>query len=499
MLLSAIMRAFQFLLAFLALLAGAASSPDGMASSQDGTCITQVVIGNDTCDSLASACGIDVSSFNKFNAKLNACSALTTGQLVCCSDGSLPDTNDHDPDGGTDDEIYIDPNYWPGCAKDIALPPILVPAHCTEQNILTGQITVFEKSLQKYKDLIDHDYDQKFGVYERYAKAQVPDQLNNFLASDKVDKYFKCQETKDVFCCNDCYKGACRGPCEAGPSCQSGPRQVDMDKCPKYEFEAPALSGGLEIPNATYSLTDSKGFYADILATWGIDESWVTLGKRQVKVTNGCQYSQNVPECQDSHFIYFYNYPLATNIQIYNPKKVTQDAIPTASDLLNRVKLVASLSAWDETSQLTNLVDATSVPTYTLQQSVESMQNITEKADDIKKQEREQFILNFLSSMLFIIPIAGEAAGSAGLTVVANLLRLIGVTGEAGMLLHDVIADPSNSFISIFAFLAGAGVGGRGFSLAAASRRSMKAADLERLGTVKGKLNEIESVRARTC
>lgn len=486
------MRIFQFLFAFLALLAA------GAASSQDGTCIAQVVVGNDTCDSLASACGIDISNFNKFNTKLKLCSTLTTGQLVCCSDGRLPDNNDHGPDEKDDGEAYIDPNYWSDC-PNIVMPTILVPVHCTEQDLLQAQINVFGRSLQKYKELLAHNYDLKFGIYEEYAKAQVPDQLNNFLASDKVDKYFKCQETKDVYCCKNCYKGACQGPCEAGPSCEPGPRQVDMDKCPKYEFEAPALSGGSEIPNATFILTDSKAFYADILATWGIDESWITLGKRQVKVANGCQYSTNVPECQNSQFTYFYDYPLATNIQIYNPKKVVQDAIPTASDLLDRVKLITSLSAWDETAQVSNLVDATSVPAFTLQQSVDGMQNITEKADDIKKQEREQFILNFLSSVLFIIPIAGEAAGSAGLTAVANLLRLIGVTGETGMLLHDVIADPASSYISILAFLAGAGAGGRGFSLAAASRRSMKAADFERLGTVKRNLDDIEAMRARTC
>ncbi|KAG9201800.1 hypothetical protein G6514_005416 [Epicoccum nigrum] len=190
-------------------------------------------------------------------------------------------------------------------------------------------------------------------------------------------------------------------------------------------------------------MTNSRGFYDDPLATWGIDVSWITLGRRRVKVANGCQYSENVSECQDEQNSYFYDFPLATKIQIcggssevtiracrtdlhrnkiYNPKKLIQDTFPTASELLDRFKLVASLSSSDEIAQLTNLVDATSVPTFTLQQAVESMQNITKKADDIKKEEKEQFILNFLSSVLFIIPIAGEAAGAADLIAVSNLL-----------------------------------------------------------------------------
>ena len=63
----------------------------------------------------------------------------------------------------------------------------------------------------------------------------------------------------------------------------------------------------------------------------------------------------------------------------------------------------------------------------------------------------------------------GEAASAADLIAVSNLLRLIDVTGEAGMMIHDIIADHQDSFISIFAYLASAGVGGRGFGLAAAS------------------------------
>ena len=387
------MRAFKFLLAFLALLAvGAAASPQPLGGANPyGTCTTQFVFSVDSCDSLASKCGISGADFSKVNTKADLCSTLTAGQLVCCSNGRPPNDNDFDEDGGPkkddDDYIEIDPDYWSDCPEAFVPPPLMIPVHCTEQNIVRGLISIFDTSLQKYKDLIDHEYDKKFGVYEEYAKAQVPDQLNNYMASDKVDKYFKCKKTKEIFCCNNCYKGACQGPCEPGASCQSGPRLIDMDKCPKYEFEAPALSGGSEIPNATFSLTDSKGFYTDILVTWGIDESWITLGKRQVKVTNGCQYTPNVPECQDSHFIYFYDYPLATNVHIYNPKKFIQDTYPTASNLLGRVKILDAFSDWDGITQLSDLADATSIPALTLQQAVESMKNITEKAEDIKKQE----------------------------------------------------------------------------------------------------------------
>jgi hypothetical protein len=100
---------------------------------------------------------------------------------------------------------------------------------------------------------------------------------------------------------------------------------------------------------------------------------------------------------------------------------------------------------------------------------------------------------------LFFIPIAGEAAGAASLTTVGNLLRLIGATGEAGMVIHDIVADPQNAFSSIFAYLAGAGAGKKRFRNAAESRRSMSAAEKDRLGSVKLHLDRVESLRGKTC
>lgn len=44
-----------------------------------------------------------------------------------------------------------------------------------------------------------------------------------------------------------------------------------MDKCPKMESEARALSSDY-IRNATYSLTDENGFFTDLGDTWAIEK-----------------------------------------------------------------------------------------------------------------------------------------------------------------------------------------------------------------------------------
>jgi hypothetical protein len=67
------------------------------------------------------------------------------------------------------------------------------------------------------------------------------------------------------------------------------------------------------------------------------------------------------------------------------------------------------------------------------------------------------------------------------------------------MLVHDLIENPENAFISIFTYLAGAGVGRKGFKSAADSRRAMTSANIESLGNVKSSLSRVTSLRGLTC
>jgi hypothetical protein len=103
--------------------------------------------------------------------------------------------------GGGDDDDYeghTDPNYFSACtAKYTDLKTLedarsSLPDHCVDKYIVDDQIAIQEGALQKYKTLVDSGYDKKFEIYEKFAKAQVPEQINNFMATDKVDKYFKC-------------------------------------------------------------------------------------------------------------------------------------------------------------------------------------------------------------------------------------------------------------------------------------------------------------------
>jgi hypothetical protein len=104
-------------------------------------------------------------------------------------------------------EGYEDPNYWPDCNSKYSTLKQLeeakdgLPENCVDQYIVDVQVEMNDGALKKYKSLIDNGYDKKFEVYEKYLRAQIPEQINHLMATDKVSKYFKCSETKYGTCC----------------------------------------------------------------------------------------------------------------------------------------------------------------------------------------------------------------------------------------------------------------------------------------------------------
>ncbi|KAI0882847.1 putative glycosyl hydrolase, family 18 [Annulohypoxylon maeteangense] len=414
------------------------------------------------------------------------------------ADGSGGDDYDDDY------EYEIDEAYWTPCQASYSTLDQLdqrkdsTPAHCIEQYLLDIQVATLEAALNKYEKLIADGYDHKFSIYEKYVTAQVPGQVDHFMASDKVQNYFTCKETKDITCCSSCRYSNCVDTCVKGSDCKNGRGTIDI-KCPQMETQKSMLDG-TAIPNATFTLKDADGFWKDIGDEFGIDESWIKFGRRLMRVNNGCQYAgEKVNECQDKQNNFFYNYPLADKVSVYNPKEVIGDSFPKATDMLDRFKTVRMYGNWDDLMELTDLVDATSLPGYSTEEAVASMEKIVEQAGEIEKKQREEFILNFITGLLFWIPIVGEAIGAAGMTTVRSLLRLIGSTGDAGLAVYDIVNNPENAFMAVFSYLAGAGLGRAGFRNAANSRRGLSSSEYDSLGGVKTKLDLVQNIRGNIC
>ncbi|KAK6207708.1 glycosyl hydrolase [Colletotrichum tabaci] len=74
------------------------------APNPDGTCQTKKVEEGDSCASLATKCGISGTDFTKFNTEQGLCSSLQPGQHVCCGRGNLPDFT---PKPGADGSCHV--------------------------------------------------------------------------------------------------------------------------------------------------------------------------------------------------------------------------------------------------------------------------------------------------------------------------------------------------------------------------------------------------------
>ncbi|CZS91648.1 uncharacterized protein RCO7_06969 [Rhynchosporium graminicola] len=416
-------------------------------------------------------------------------------------DGSGNDGNDDDGDG--EDEIFTE--LTPCSASYTSLEQLTfrtrsIPPHCLEQYLVDVQVAVFDGALQKYEKLINDGYDKKFSVWEGYIKAQIPAQLNNFMASDQVDKFFKCGEMKAVTCCDTCQHAWCGTKCERFNGCKNGKQVVPRDKCPKVEFVSPG-SGG-DHPNTTFTLTDRDGFFTELLNTWGIEEEWITFGKRQMSLANGCKYAnEDVLDCIAWNSIHFHEFPLVdlAKTKMHNPKDIIVKALPGTGDLLNRYRDMKTIAEYEEDFEMSDLVDAGSLPAFAVEEAVAQMQKIFDEAKEIEKKEREEFILNMIMAFLFFIPFIGPTGGTIVATGVRTLLRLVEVGAEVGLAVYAVVNDPDNAFMTVFSTLLGAGFSRGKFRDAASSRRGMSSTEYNSLGNLKTKLDSIQSVRGAVC
>jgi hypothetical protein len=256
------------------------------------------------------------------------------------------------------------------------------------------------------------------------------------VGNGEADKYFKCTETKNVMCCSECNNAYCYPYCSNDDGCETRQVSVEIECQTTLKAGSAGLDRYADIHNATYTLKDADNFWKDLNDEFGVEKSWVKFGRRHVRTNNGCQYAPDVNECQDrqDNWFYNYNYPLKDVVKVYNPKSLVGDSYEKTKDLLRRIKIVRDNTQYDELMRMSDVVDASSLPALTAQTAVASMDQIVKTVDEIKKREREELIVGFITGLLFFIPLSGEAAGAAGLTAARSLLRLASVAGESGML-----------------------------------------------------------------
>lgn len=156
------------------------------------------------------------------------------------------------------------------------------------------------------------------------------------------------------------------------------------------------------------------------------------------------------------------------------------------------------MAPYDEVEDPADLVDAAMLPALSIESAVDSIEDVAEKAKEIKETECQEEIIPFITSILFFDPFVGSAAGSVGMASVRAILGMLGTAAEAGLLTYSVVEDPDNAFAAISTTLATGGLGRSGWGKAAKSKRDMSSKDMEALG-VKKQVDRFKSLKVTSC
>ncbi|PTB69952.1 glycoside hydrolase family 18 protein [Trichoderma citrinoviride] len=458
---------------------------------KDGSCFVYTIKKDNGCSSIAASHGITVANIEKYNKKTwgwNGCKLLDEKAQICLSNGTPPLSN---IDATKYTHIYfafanvtsnfgIDSsgaqvqfncfkampgsvkriislggwdfgtkpgtfnilreatkaeikNHYEDCDSEFSTLDQLnkvrgeIPFYCVDLYIVDMEIQLLSTALDRYKDLIDNGYDEKFKTFEEYTVEQIPSQINAVMGNGHVGDFFTCEEAALRTCCSSCQFASCIGNCDNSDDCKDGYGTHEVT-CPTIYKDG---TDGIDwyntvVPNVTYTLRDSDGFYEAINKDHGVGKDWIRFGDTSVRVSNGCQWAQgNIRDCQKRQDAWFWHYPQAAdNIQVFNPKDVIGRSYEKSKDLLFNLKMLRAIGSLDSQLSMADLADAASLPAMTMAFAVDSMNKVVKQARSIKKREREDMIANFVGAILFFIPLAGEAV-DASMAAVRSALAVV--------------------------------------------------------------------------
>ncbi|KDN69706.1 putative exo-1,3-beta-D-glucanase [Colletotrichum sublineola] len=195
--------------------------------------------------------------------------------------------------------------------------------------------------------------------------------------------------------------------CDSSKNCQKGQRDFTVN-CPTSWAANTDIYA--DIPyQLTYVLTNEAKFFSEISEKYGIQKDWIEFGDHRSRIANCCHYAgADVNKCDKKKSIWWHGWPLLKDINIPNPKDVFSDSC-------------------DKVSGRGDLVNALALPSLMMSEAVESMRSVVKVAKKALEEERKSVIANFLTAILMLIPIAGEAAAEVG----ARTMRaIIGIAGE---------------------------------------------------------------------
>ncbi|KAM3457581.1 hypothetical protein MY3296_001013 [Beauveria thailandica] len=412
--------------------------------------------------------------------------------------------------------------------EDIEQDKDIIPLHCRDQYALAVLSNILKDSLSAHDELMKGPYDRNFGIYAEAVADNAPNTVKDFMYKNGTE-FFTCKVTEVVDSCAHCKNSLVKGKdlsrycrycedydcgrksliCHHRPPC---PERRHKYRFPEKDFACPPdfseRADGPDKKNLVRSSTrwtlkedKAEAFYAALFAGTAVSSDKIVWEDVRWSYAEGPSQYQAL---HDPMFMDF-NFPNPRNYKkedVLNPREVIDKGrekldsiIPTIDDVLSLVKQnrYAGLVG--------DLVDAISVPIVMAQQSVVNMQQANDIGKKIDDEKKKNFILMFLSAILFLIPFVGEVAGAIG--VMAGVARIIAIVGELGSVALDVYSlvdskgkDPFAIAGLLFAPLALYDVAA--VAAAAALRRGMRATQISALGVeAKQTLDKIDRIKGR--
>jgi GH18 family chitinase len=330
---------------------------------------------------------------------------------------------------------------------------------------LSGNLTA---SLKKYQEILDDEYDKKFGWYEEAVRESAPLNLQSFLKANDT-KYFDCIQNGDA----DGYTN-------------------HTDKGCVHDREL-----GL-IVDVYWSVHDKEQFETDLTATTGISPEWLRWDMDPE--------SYHDSSTGDHGTTTNYGKPwLKTDYTIDNPKDMISKRLPNITAFHESLDFTAGLANYSLYSgDTSDVVDGASTVVFMVSSAVTSMSRVEDIGENYEEQKIINAILWFVTAVLFLIPGLEEGAEALELGTLAASLRMIGTAGDVGMSVYDVVNIKENGPAAVLGILlAGAGAlsmikAPAGFANAAKARRAISATHIDALGTeVKGGMAQVEKLIQR--
>ncbi|KAK2012102.1 hypothetical protein LZ32DRAFT_618527 [Colletotrichum eremochloae] len=212
-----------------------------------------------------------------------------------------------------------------------------------------------------------------------------------------------------------------------------------------------------------YTLSDADGFYEAVERDLGIEKDWISFGEWHQTTDSECLdepdwriHTPKVP-CRKMR-LYKTGIPVKSgNIKVSNPKDVIEAAIPNIEMLSIRLLSTYAIIVMGYADDASDIITAAAMPVFMLEGVIGSMNQIKKIGTDQRSLEKKRLVLEILSIILLVLPIAGELVSAAfgGASMVTRMALLIGEVGNVALTIESIVNDPISAPFAIMALLIG--------------------------------------------